>query len=801
MEMKARVAELVLKKCLGYRPEDSVVLVTDTEIEPVARSFLSACTKIGVEVTLVQMSPRTSHGEEPTAAIAQVMKTCSIALLLTSKSLSHTKARMDASAAGVRIASMPDPDPARIEYLLDIDYANLSERGEAIASRLRGAKNVRLTSKEGTDLSFEIENRPIFIDCGDLSSPGSFGNLPAGEVCLAPIEGTARGTVVVDGSMAQFGLITTPVRLEFKEGRAVHVDDPALRELLEAHGSDAFQLAELGIGTNPRATINGNILEDEKAVGTAHIALGANFALGGSVQVPLHLDLVLTEAQIEVDGEQIPGEFLTVPEQNDSPPPTPPPDLISGESYRLLFENANDAEYILDMDTQLFLDVNPMFEQVTGFSRNELIENEIRAPDIVARESLQTYIKKRETRRLTPSDRYDLHLLCKNGDRKPAEISVRRVQLRGKNLIIGTIRDLTVRKKLEQEMWDKIEELGYANSRIFSLTEKIRCVPRFTPELLYIGNEDELLRKSASLLCSREGLGYSSVSFYLVKGDELLLQYSTAPKETTRIPLSEPHFFVNILQGKQKEHIDKKGAILPLKGRDRNWGILEVTFHPKEIELLEGNKRAMTGYQDLLMTLANMVGLLVENLKLYEKVRHQSIMDQLTGVYNRRHFDRTLRDEVQRARRYNRDLSLLLIDLDHFKEVNDTRGHRQGDLVLKEAAQFFNTHIRGVDTVCRYGGDEFVILMPETSTEGASIKAETLRKGMEQFSFTSLGKSDKPVRLTLSIGVAGFHTDLSDQDALIHLADGALYQAKKAGRNNVRSALEKTPDQPISSGD
>mgnify|MGYP003950472101 CR=1 FL=1 len=787
MEMKARVAELVLKKCLGYRPGESVVLVTDTELESVAKSFLSACNEIEIEVTLLQMSPRTAHGDEPTGVIA------SIVLLLTTKSLSHTQARINASAAGVRIASMPAPDPARIEYLLDIDYGKLSERGEAIASQIRGGRVMRLTSKEGTDLTFEIENQPLHVDGGDLTAPGSFGNLPAGEVYLSPVIETARGVLMVDGSMSQFGEVTTPVRIDFKNGRPIQIGDPTLREWMESHGEDAFHLAEVGMGTNPRAEVIGNIVEDEKAIGTVHIALGTNISVKGSVYTPLHLDLVLKHVEIEVDNKSILPEFLpTLQEKDHLPPPSAPlPELVSGESYRMLFENANDAQYILDMDTQLFLDVNPTFQQMTGFTKEELIEKGTRAGDIVARESQDTYKKKRETRRITPSDRYDLRLICKNGERKPTEISVRRVQLRGKNLIIGTIRDLTERKRLEQDMWEKIEELGYANNRIFSLTEKIRCVPRFTPELLYIANEEDLLRKSATLLCARDGLAYSSVTFYLVKGEELILHYSTEPQETNRIPLTDTHRFVRILQGKEKEHIDDKGAILPLKGRDRNWGIIEVTFHPKEIELLAENKRTMNGYKDLLITLANMVGLLVENLKLYETVRRQSLVDQLTGIFNRRLFDRKIKDEVERARRYKRDLSLLLIDLDNFKPINDTLGHRQGDKVLQEAAQFLNTHIRGVDTVCRYGGDEFVIMMPETSPEGASIKAETLRKEMEGFTFTNNVRPETPIKLTLSIGVAGFHSEVPNSDALIHLADEALYRAKQAGRNGVCCADEK----------
>ncbi|MDP6957496.1 MAG: aminopeptidase, partial [Planctomycetota bacterium] len=266
--MKARVAELVLRKCLGYRPGESVVLVTDTELESVAKSFLSACNEIEIEVTLLQMSPRTAHGDEPTGVIAEAMKSASIVLLLTTKSLSHTQARINASAAGVRIASMPAPDPARIEYLLDIDYGKLSERGEAIASQIRGGRVMRLTSKEGTDLTFEIENQPLHVDGGDLTAPGSFGNLPAGEVYLSPVIETARGVLMVDGSMSQFGEVTTPVRIDFKKGRPIQIGDPTLREWMESHGEDVFHLAEVGMGTNPRAEVIGNIVEDEKAIGT-----------------------------------------------------------------------------------------------------------------------------------------------------------------------------------------------------------------------------------------------------------------------------------------------------------------------------------------------------------------------------------------------------------------------------------------------------------------------------------------------------------------------------------------------------
>lgn len=758
-------------------------MVTDTVYEPIAREFAAAAARIGADTSLVSMAPRRNHGEEPPAAVAGAMASAPIAILLTSTSLSHTVARRKATEQKVRIASMPGADPRRLEYLLDIDYEELRSREAEIAAKLRDADRVVVRNPAGTDLSFRIRSRPVFLDCGDLRKPGAFGNLPAGEVCLAPLEETAEGVLVVDGSIGGRGRVTTPVRLRFEKGRAVEVSDPELRALLQSHGPLAFSLAELGIGTNPRADIVGNILEDEKAVGTAHVAVGANASMGGTIQVPVHIDLVLQQAEVEIDGAKLPAHYLTPPAERP-PAPLVPWDFGS-ESYRLLFQHANDASYILDLETQMFVDINPAFEKLTGWTREDCLTGRITAPKIVARESMTTYIQKRETRRIMSSERYDLKVICKNGEKKPVEISVQRVRLGEKDVVIGAMRDLTARKRLEQEMWEKIEELGYSNSRIFALTEKIRRVPELTPQLLPITEEDELLERAGQFLCSREGLAYANVTFYLLRGDALELCHSTAKAKKRKLALSTDHKLIRIVKGEEKGAITKETATLPLKGRDRNIGVLEVEFHQKEIEVLAGNERALKGYHDLLETLSSVLGLLVDNLHLYETVRLQSIVDQLTGVYNRRYLDSKLADEIQRARRYSRDLSLMMVDLDRFKEVNDTMGHKQGDLVLVETAQLFRTHTREVDMVCRYGGDEFAILMPETPFDAAMLKAEHLRHEAEQRPFTNSMEPSKPVRLTFSIGVASFHPEVKGPDEFLRIADDALYEAKRSGRNRV----------------
>ena len=184
-----------------------------------------------------------------------------------------------------------------------------------MAAALDGGSEARITCPRGSDLRLRITGRSAIPDAGELTAPGAFGNLPCGEGFIAPVEGAGEGTLVVAGSIAGIGKISEPVRLSVGEGHLREATGEAgarLLELLNAHGPDGTNVAELGIGTNEKAILTGEILEDEKILGTAHVAFGASAGIGGTVQVPVHLDCVVLDPDVSIDGEPLVrgGELL-----------------------------------------------------------------------------------------------------------------------------------------------------------------------------------------------------------------------------------------------------------------------------------------------------------------------------------------------------------------------------------------------------------------------------------------------------------------------------------------------------------
>lgn len=185
---------------------------------------------------------------------------------------------------------------------------------------------------------------------------------------------------------------------------------------------------------------------------------------------------------------------------------------------------------------------------------------------------------------------------------------------------------------------------------------------------------------------------------------------------------------------------------------------------------------------ELAQAISEQVALALSNAKLRQVLRDQSIRDPLTGLYNRRYMEETLNRELARAQRNEKSLSIVVADLDHFKKINDTHGHPAGDAVLRAATRQIAAMVRASDVVCRYGGEEFVLILPDCVKEAAVLKAQQICDALRRL---VIREGSQAIAITASFGVASSHDDGADPVALFQAADAAVYEAKRAGRDRV----------------
>jgi leucyl aminopeptidase (aminopeptidase T) len=295
----------VLVDCLGVAADESVLVLTDPEKRSIAEALVKGARDLGAETVLVEMSERASHGTEPPPPVAAAMLEIDVFIAPTSRSVSHTEARRAASEAGVRSATMPEVTEDMLARMMSVDYREIRRRSEQIAQLFTEATSVRVTSEEGTDVTFSVEGRSGMADTGDLRARGAFGNLPAGEGFVAPVEGKTTGRIVFDGSIWPVGLLSEPLVVTIDDGYASEISGAsadAFKEVISPYGREAFAVAEVGIGTNDAAHLTGQVLEDEKILGTVHVAFGDNHSFGGTIRVPSHQDGVVLHPRVEIDG-------------------------------------------------------------------------------------------------------------------------------------------------------------------------------------------------------------------------------------------------------------------------------------------------------------------------------------------------------------------------------------------------------------------------------------------------------------------------------------------------------------------
>jgi leucyl aminopeptidase (aminopeptidase T) len=303
-----RASEIAIINCMGVKKKEKILVISDTNKREIGYSLFTNALRLGYESLYVEMKPGRINGEEPSQQIAELMKKFDVVFCPTTKSLTHTDARREASAQGVRIATFPGITKDVMIRGLNADYNYISKLSIKLKKILEKGKFVKITTTLGTDLSFSIVGRTSYASKGLFHKKGESGNLPTGETFLAPVEGTSNGVLIVDGSMAGLGLMkNVNLKIEVKDGYATKITGGSiaskLNKMLDEVGKDARNIAEFGIGTNPSAKLSGVLLEDEKVMGTIHIALGNNKSMGGSVNVPIHLDGVVKKPTVYLDGK------------------------------------------------------------------------------------------------------------------------------------------------------------------------------------------------------------------------------------------------------------------------------------------------------------------------------------------------------------------------------------------------------------------------------------------------------------------------------------------------------------------
>jgi len=224
----------------------------------------------------------------------------------------------------------------------------------------------------------------------------------------------------------------------------------------------------------------------------------------------------------------------------------------------------------------------------------------------------------------------------------------------------------------------------------------------------------------------------------------------------------------------------KAVACLPLISKGKVLGV---------IELIRKERKALSGPElELLGALVDFAAIAIENARFVERIRELAVIDDVTGLYNSRHLHALLETEISRSLRYKAPFSLIFLDLDHFKLVNDTHGHLVGSRLLKEVGQLYRYALRTIDWALRYGGDEFIIILPRTGKKEALLVCSRLRRALNDAVFFK--KEGLKIQITASYGISTYPDDGRDKEAIIKLADQSMYLVKKSGRNGIALANE-----------
>jgi diguanylate cyclase (GGDEF)-like protein/PAS domain S-box-containing protein len=492
--------------------------------------------------------------------------------------------------------------------------------------------------------------------------------------------------------------------------------------------------------------------------------------------------------RIEIEDQTTKQFSNKKPLPSDKPQPDIHALMASEVRYRRLFETAKDGILILDAATGQITDVNPFLEEMLGYSHAELIGKELweigPVKDISASQEALRHLQEKEYIRYE-----DLPLETKGYKRVQVEFVSNVYLVDGFKVIQCNIRDITARRDAEMDA-------RIAHTELLALVAELQRRDR---EMKLLIQMDDLLQSCTSLAEAYQVIAIMAGDLFNGQngclsifdaqnqhleavarwGTDTIIESTFLLKNCWAMRRGQPHIVTDPKKELLCQHFiqpPEAGTLcLPLMVQGETLGLLAFVDNQ--------DKEHLTRQQQFFVTVSEVIKLSLSNIKLREELREQAIRDPLTGLYNRRYLEESLAHELYRSQRQKGQLCVAMIDLDEFKQVNDSLGHGAGDSVLRHVSRILRENLRNSDILCRYGGDEFLLVLTDSSLDDTRQRLDQIRiliKGQAiRYGENLIG----PVTVSIGIAAAKEHSFVARE--IIHAADEALYAAKQVGNNQI----------------